>query len=75
MEVSAMLVLSRKETEVVVFPTLGITIELLKISGGKARLGIQAPAEIPIHRLEVAERLAREAAHVDEIAQPVFAPV
>jgi carbon storage regulator len=56
-EASAMLVLSRKETECVVFTSLGITIEVLKISGEKVRLGIKAPADIPVHRQEVAERL------------------
>ncbi len=47
-----MLVLSRKETEKLVFPTLGISIELLRIRGNRARLGIDAPAEIPVVRAE-----------------------
>jgi carbon storage regulator len=75
MEASPMLVLSRKESETIVFTTLGITVEVVKISGGKVRLGIKAPADVPVHRQEVAERLARESASADEHVQPVFASV
>jgi carbon storage regulator len=57
-----MLVLSRKERESVVFTSLGITVQVLRVSGGNVRLGIEAPAEIPVHRQEVAEKLAKEAA-------------
>ncbi len=49
-----MLILSRKENEKVLFPTLGITIELLRIRGAKARIGIDAPADIPVLRHELA---------------------
>jgi carbon storage regulator CsrA len=48
-----MLVLTRKETEKLLFPTLGITIEVLRIRGNRTRLGIEAPAEIPVVRHEV----------------------
>jgi carbon storage regulator CsrA len=48
-----MLILSRKESEKVVFPTLGITVELLRVRGNKARLGIDAPAEVPVLRAEL----------------------
>ena len=66
-----MLVLSRKERESVVFTSLGITIQVLRISGGKVRLGIRAPSDIPVHRQEVAEKLAKEANDdLQEIAQP-----
>lgn len=50
-----MLVLSRKETERLVFPTLGITIEVVRIQGKKIRLGIDAPAEVPVLRQEIAD--------------------
>jgi carbon storage regulator CsrA len=49
-----MLVLSRRETDKVLFPTLGISIEVLRIRGNTARLGIDAPAEIPVLRHEIA---------------------
>jgi carbon storage regulator CsrA len=48
-----MLVLARKEADKIVFPSLGITVELLRIRGNKARIGISAPPEIPIARQEV----------------------
>jgi len=50
-----MLVLSRKEAGRIVFPTLGITIEVLRIRGNTTRIGIEAPAEIPVLRHEVAD--------------------
>lgn len=49
-----MLVLSRKENEVVVFPNLGISVRINKIAGKKVRVGIEAPDEIPVLRGEVA---------------------
>jgi carbon storage regulator CsrA len=48
-----MLVLTRKETEKLRFPTLGITIEVLRIRGNRTRLGIEAPTEIPVVRDEI----------------------
>ena len=50
-----MLVLSRKETDKIMFPTLGITVEVLRIRGNTARLGIDAPSDIPIQRHELAD--------------------
>ena len=55
-----MLVLSRSRKEKIVFPTLGISVEVLHIAGNKVRVGIEAPADIPVHRDEVAERIFRE---------------
>jgi carbon storage regulator CsrA len=49
-----MLILSRREGEKIVFPALGIVLELQKIKGSTARLGIKAPAEIKILRDELA---------------------
>ncbi len=50
-----MLVLSRKETDKILFPSLGVTIEVLRIRGNVARLGIDAPDEVPIRRHEIAD--------------------
>ena len=55
-----MLVLSRREMEKVLFPTLGISVEVLRIQGNKARLGIDAPADIPVLRHELTERKSVE---------------
>jgi carbon storage regulator CsrA len=52
-----MLVLSRGHNDKVVFPTLGISIEILRVAGNKVRLGIEAPEEIPVHRHEICERI------------------
>ena len=55
-----MLVLSRRETEKVIFPTLGISIEVLRTRGTTTRLGIDAPPDVPILRHELAERSSIE---------------
>jgi carbon storage regulator CsrA len=49
-----MLVLSRGLNEKVVFPTLGITVDILRLAGSKVRLGIDAPKNIPVLREEIA---------------------
>lgn len=51
-----MLVLSRRIGESVKIGT-DITVTLLAVSGTQARLGIAAPAEVPVHRDEVHRRL------------------
>lgn len=48
-----MLVLSRRSNEQIVLPTLDVVITVLGISGGKVRLGIDAPRHIPVLRREV----------------------
>jgi carbon storage regulator CsrA len=55
-----MLVLSRGRNDKVVFPTLGISVEILRVAGNKVRLGIEAPHEVPVHRHEISERIAAE---------------
>ena len=55
-----MLVLTRRESEKVLFPTLGISVELMRIQGNKARLGINAPKDIPVIRHELTERTPSE---------------
>src|SRR5262245_33243176 len=52
-----MLVLSRGRNDKVVFPTLGISVEILRVAGNKVRLGIDAPHEVPVHRHEVSARM------------------
>jgi carbon storage regulator CsrA len=49
-----MLVLSRRKGEKIVFPNIGIQLELLKVQGNTARLGIKAPQNVKILRDELA---------------------
>lgn len=50
-----MLVLSRQQDQKVLFPNLGITVEIVSVKGRNVRLGIDAPPEIRILRDEIAE--------------------
>jgi carbon storage regulator CsrA len=52
----AMLVLSRRATQQIAFPSLGISISVVRILGNVVRLGIDAPREIPVLRGELAAR-------------------
>jgi carbon storage regulator len=54
-----MLVLSRAKGQQI---TIGgsITVTVLEVRGDKVKLGFAGPAETPIHRQEVFERLRRE---------------
>ncbi|MBI3864830.1 MAG: response regulator [Planctomycetia bacterium] len=54
-----MLVLSRRPGQKVVFPSLGIAIEVLRSRGSVTKLGVEAPDDVPILRDEVlAQRTA-----------------
>ncbi len=50
-----MLVLSRRETQKILFPSLGISVEVARVKGKTVRLGINAPDEVRIIRSELAE--------------------
>ncbi len=54
-----MLILTRKLGEALKLEQ-GITLRIIDIKGGQVRLGIDAPAEIPIYREEVYEKLQAE---------------
>ena len=62
-----MLVLSRKPDEKIVFPNLGVTLTLLGVRGRVAKIGIEAPEDLPILRQEIAD-----AEH--DIAQEPYLP-
>jgi carbon storage regulator len=47
-----MLVLSRKMNESIVIQD-HIKVTVVEIRGDKVRLGIEAPREVPVHRMEV----------------------
>ena len=65
-----MLVLSRKKGEEVVIGGL-ITVTVLEVQGERVKLGFTAPAEVPIHRREVFERVGDA---WPEVRAPVAAP-
>jgi len=54
-----MLVLARKAGEAVQIGD-GITIYVVEIRGRQVRLGIEAPAHLPVHRSEVYDRIRDE---------------
>jgi carbon storage regulator len=58
-----MLVLTRGRQEKVVFPSLGVEVVVLLVKGDRVKLGIKAPANMPVHRREVAERIYKEGSH------------
>jgi len=70
-----MLVLSRQRDETIMIGD-DIEITVVDIRGEKVRLGINAPAHVPVHRKEVYEAIKREKAqggegadaHVDSLA-------
>jgi carbon storage regulator len=73
-----MLVLSRKSQEAVVIGGSGayarlLKITVIKISGDKVKLGFDVDGDIPVHRLEVYERI-RAGSGPDKLTTG-FAPV
>lgn len=64
-----MLVLTRRENERIVFPEVGITVEVVSVSGSRARLGVDAPAEVRILRHEIAEKEGIEPVATFPLAQ------
>ena len=64
-----MLVLTRKPGEEIVIPSLNVTIRLIEIRGEKVRVGIEAPADIAVHRKEVWDRI-REFQASDPLTAP-----
>ena len=50
-----MLVLTRKVKQEFSFVNLGITVEILKVSGKKVQVGVVAPEEVRVLRSELLE--------------------
>jgi len=72
-----MLVLSRKKDESIVINN-DITIVVVEIRGDKVRLGVEAPKDVPVHRREVFEAIARgesadlpAAAAAEDASEPI----
>jgi carbon storage regulator len=62
-----MLVLSRRSQEAVVVGGTSeldrkLVVTVLEIRGGKVQLGFDAPVDVPVHRMEVWERIRLNAA-------------
>ena len=53
-----MLVLSRRPDQKIVFPSIGVSIKLLKVRGSIAKIGIDAPRDLKILRDEVSAEQA-----------------
>ena len=63
-----MLILTRKLGESIAIGD-EIRVTLLEVQGKQVKIGVLAPAEVPIHRLEVYEKILKEnrrAASADE---------
>ena len=56
-----MLVLSRHRDESIIIGD-DVVITIVDIRGDKVRLGIQAPAHVPVHRQEIYDAIQREKA-------------
>ena len=54
-----MLILTRRVGETVVIGR-DVTINVIGVKGNQVRLGIDAPADVAVHRGEVADRIGRE---------------
>ena len=55
-----MLVLSRRLGESIVLPDCRATITVLAVHGSRIRLGVTAPPDISVHRMEVWMRVCEE---------------
>lgn len=54
-----MLVFTRRRNEAIIVAD-GIEIRVLRVSRDSVRLGVSAPAEVPVHRQEVYEQIKDE---------------
>ncbi len=63
-----MLVLSRHKNESIIIGDGDQKIEIIvvEIRGDKVRLGIEAPKQVPVHRLEVYEAIKRNRQEKDK---------
>jgi carbon storage regulator len=67
-----MLVLSRQRDESIMIGD-DVKITIVDVRGDKVRLGITAPKEIPVHRMEIYEAIQREKREKQTQEQPVEA--
>jgi carbon storage regulator len=62
-----MLVLGRKLGETIVIGN-GITVTVLALAGDRVKLGVVAPAEVPVHREEIYRRIGNPSRRFAECA-------
>ena len=67
-----MLILSRKISEVIVIND-DIRIVVVKIRGDKVCLGVEAPEEVPVRRLEVFDAIRRQEKTLEKVCKRVRA--
>ncbi len=65
-----MLVLSRRSGEQIVLPDLGIVITMVAVTGGRARVGIMAPADVRVLRAEIVPPPAGAGSHPQGDREP-----
>ena len=58
-----MLLLTRKPGEEIIIGDDLIRIKIVQINGNQVRLGIEAPKELEVHRLEIYEKIKRGESH------------
>ncbi len=63
-----MLVLSRRQGQKIVFPSLGISVEMLRVTGNSVRVGVDAPSHVTVLRDEIARR---DSAVAERISNPL----
>ena len=68
-----MLILSRKLNECIVIDGR-IIVKVVRIDGDVVKLGIAAPAEVPVHRQEVYEEIRQRHDAVPQPSTPSAAP-
>lgn len=64
-----MLVLSRRPSEEIIIGD-NIRITIVQIAGGRVKLGVSAPQEVPVHRSEVRDRVRHSGAPGTEPYDP-----
>lgn len=60
-----MLVLSRKKNESIIINN-NVTVVVVEIRGDKVRLGVEAPKDVTVHRMEVHNAIERNKVEVKE---------
>ncbi len=69
-----MLVLTRKLGEVLRIGD-GITVKIVEIKGKQVKIGISAPADLPIYREEVYEKVQAENRLSSEVTMDIFGKI